>query len=63
MASKTRKTDIKRSQRKQKAGKNRKRLLRNKGTTPVFPIHIEQQKISSDVPAEQTSGDNASSKE
>lgn len=40
MASCTKRTQTVRKWHMRKAGKNRKRLLRNKGSTPAFPIHV-----------------------
>jgi hypothetical protein len=42
MASKTHKLKIRRNIRKRNMGKERKRALRNKGSTPAFPIHKEK---------------------
>ena len=40
MASITRRTDNMRRNKKTKIGQGRKRKTRNKGTTPVFAIHV-----------------------
>lgn len=40
MASPTRKTELKRLQKKTKSGQKRKKALRNKGTTPKFKVHV-----------------------
>lgn len=42
MASKTHKLKIRRHMRKVNGGKERKRLIRRKGTTPPFAIHPEK---------------------
>ncbi|HEY8278768.1 MAG TPA: hypothetical protein VIH99_04050 [Bdellovibrionota bacterium] len=39
MASETRKTEIKRMKKKTKSGARRKKMERNKGSTPKFSIH------------------------
>ncbi len=41
MSSRTGKTRMARKIRKARKGKDRKRAQQNKGTTPKFPIHIE----------------------
>jgi hypothetical protein len=42
MASNTKETKFKRARRRDNAGKERKRILRSKGSTPVFPIHTPE---------------------
>lgn len=42
MPSLTQTTRYKRRLRKAKMGKERRRILRNKGTTPVFPVHTPE---------------------
>jgi hypothetical protein len=42
MASPTAQTEYRRATRHQNSGKARKAALRNKGTTPVFPIHTPE---------------------
>lgn len=42
MASPTKQTRTIRRNKKVKRGQDRKRVYRNKGTTPKFPIHPEQ---------------------
>ena len=42
MASNTKQTQSIRKRKHRKAGKERKRALRTKGTTPVFPIHVPE---------------------
>jgi len=42
MASNTKQTKFRRKLRNSKAGKERKRTLRAKGTTPVFPVHTPE---------------------
>jgi hypothetical protein len=42
MASKTAETWVKRERRRDNAGRARKAALRNKGTTPPFPIHTPE---------------------
>jgi hypothetical protein len=42
VASNTHKLKIKRKQRIANAGKERKRQIRSKGSTPAFPIHPEK---------------------
>lgn len=42
MASLTQTTQYKRRLRKAKMGKERRRALRNQGTTPPFPIHTPE---------------------
>lgn len=39
MASKTAQTEYRRATRHENMGRERKRVLRNKGSTPVFPVH------------------------
>lgn len=39
MASKTQQTDMIRERKKKRQGKERKRIIRLKGSTPPFPIH------------------------
>ena len=39
MASPTRKTELKRQKKKTKQGKRRKKMERNKGSTPKFSVH------------------------
>jgi len=41
MASPTKKTENKRKHKMRNRGKWNRRQRRNKGTTPVFPIHVE----------------------
>ena len=41
MASNTKQTKFRRKLRRAKAGKDRKRIAENKGTTPPFAIHTE----------------------
>lgn len=40
MASDTKKTELIRKRHHRKGGKERKRLLNTKGSTPAFPIHV-----------------------
>jgi hypothetical protein len=42
MASKTAETWVKRERRHRNMGRARKAALRNKGTTPAFPIHTPE---------------------
>ena len=42
MASNTQTTEYKRRLRKARMGKERRRALRNNGTTPVFPVHTPE---------------------
>ena len=42
MASKTAVTWVKRERRHKNMGKERKAALRNKGSTPIFPIHTPE---------------------
>jgi hypothetical protein len=42
MASNTQQTKFRRKLRKAKMGKERKRVVRSTGTTPVFPIHTPE---------------------
>ena len=42
MASNTKVTKFRRKIRRKKAGKDRKAALRNRGTTPKFPIHTPE---------------------
>lgn len=42
MASATKKTENKRQSKMRSNGKWNRRQRRNKGTTPVFPIHVEK---------------------
>ncbi len=42
MASNTQETEFKRHIRRKNMGRNRKRLLRSRGTTPAFPIHTPE---------------------
>jgi hypothetical protein len=51
MASKTAETWVKRERRRRNAGRARKTALRNKGTTPIFPIHTPE--IDAAAPAAQ----------
>lgn len=53
MASKTAETWSKRDRRKRNMGRARKAALRNKGSTPVFPIHTAE--IDAAAPAAQVS--------
>jgi hypothetical protein len=53
MASKTAQTWSKRDRRKRNMGRARKAALRNKGSTPVFPIHTAE--IDAAAPAAQVS--------
>ena len=39
MASPTRKTEVKRLKKRTKQGKRRKKMERNKGSTPKFKVH------------------------
>ena len=52
-ASKTAETWVKRERRRKNAGKARKAALRNKGTTPTFPIHTPE--VDAAAPAAQVS--------
>ncbi len=56
MASKTAVTEYRRQTRRKNAGRDRKAALRNKGTTPVFPIHTPE--ADANAPAEQVSPKN-----
>lgn len=42
MASSTKKTESIRKHHRRTCGKERRRILRNKGSTPVFPIHQDK---------------------
>ena len=42
MARNTQTTKNRRRIRRNNAGKEHKRIRRNKGTTPAFPIHVDQ---------------------
>ena len=42
MASKTAETEVKRKRRHENMGRVRKAALRNKGTTPAFPLHTPE---------------------
>ncbi|MBW1877392.1 MAG: hypothetical protein JRI25_01895 [Deltaproteobacteria bacterium] len=42
MSSNSKQTKFRRAIRHKKAGKDRKRLERTKGTTPEFPVHTEE---------------------
>lgn len=42
MASNTKETQIKRKNRHNRMNPSRKAALRNKGTTPVFPVHTPE---------------------
>ncbi len=42
MASRTRRTKIIRKTKKANKGKRRKKALRNKGSTPKFPVHANK---------------------
>jgi hypothetical protein len=41
MASKTQQTDMIRVRKRTRMGKERKRIIRSKGSTPPFAIHVE----------------------
>ncbi len=56
MASKTAVTEFRRHIRNKNAGRERKAALRNKGSTPVFPIHTAE--ADANAPAEQVSPKN-----
>ena len=53
MASKTAVTELRREIRRKNAGRSRKAALRNKGTTPVFPVHTPE--ADKNAPAAQVS--------
>lgn len=42
MASNTAQTEYARATRHENMGRERKRILRNKGTTPPFPVHTAE---------------------
>jgi hypothetical protein len=51
MASKTAVTEYRREIRRKNAGRKRKAQLRNKGTTPAFPVHTPE--VDAAAPAAQ----------
>ena len=53
MASKTATTWARREIRRKNAGRARRAALRNKGTTPIFPIHTPE--VDANAPAAQVS--------
>ncbi len=53
MASKTAATEARRHIRRKNAGSDRKAALRNKGTTPAFPIHTPE--ADANAPVDQIS--------
>lgn len=61
MASNTKETWAKRERRTRNMGRVRKAALRNKGSTPIFPIHTAE--IDAAAPAAQVSPKNRNAEE
>jgi hypothetical protein len=49
MASNSKKTESIRKRHRRTAGKERRRILRRDGSTPAFPIHVEESSTTESV--------------